>query len=139
MSMTTEQIAIVQSTFRSVQAMGATAAELFYRRLFSVEPSVTELFEADLERQGREFLQVMAVAVGGLGNTSVLVPIIQQLGVRHVNYGVRAEHYDRARDALLWMLEMILQDAFTPQVRSAWATAYAMLAGIMKEAAWGEP
>ena len=139
MSMTHEQIAIVQTTFRSVQTMGATAAELFYRRLFSIEPTVTPMFTRDLEHQGREFLQVMAVAVGGLGNTSVLVPIIQQLGVRHVNYGVRAEHYDRVREALLWMLEMILQDAFTPQVRSAWATAYAMLAGIMKEAAWGEP
>ncbi len=139
MSMTARQVAIVQSTFRIVQAMGTTAAELFYKRLFEIDPAVSVLFEGDMKLQGHRFLQVLAVSVGGLSSMSTLVPIVQQLGVRHATYGVRAEHYDSVREALLWTLALILQDGYTAEVRAAWATAYAMLAGVMTEAAWGVP
>lgn len=139
MSMTAEQVALVQSTFRGVQPMSATAGEIFYRRLFEVEPDVAPLFKRDIQRQGREFMQVLAVAVGGLSNLETIVPVVQQLGVRHAAYGVRAKHYDAVRQALLYTLAVILQDEYTDEVRSAWTTAYATLAGIMKEAAWGAP
>lgn len=139
MSLTSDQIALVQSTFLRVQPMSATAGELFYKRLFEIEPEVEALFKGDVVRQGREFMQVLAVAVGGLSNLSTLVPMVQQLGVRHAGYGVKAPHYDSVRQALLYTLAVILQDEYTDEVRSAWASAYAMLAGIMKEAAWGAP
>jgi hemoglobin-like flavoprotein len=139
MSLTAQHVALVQMTFRSVQPMSATAAELFYKRLFEIEPETAALFKGDMRRQGREFMQVLAVAVGGLSNLSTLVPMVQQLGVRHAGYGVRASHYDSVRQALLYTLAVILQDEYTDEVRSAWASAYAMLAGIMKEAAWGAP
>ena len=64
---------------------------------------------------------------------------VQQLGLRHAASGVKAEHYDSVQQALLWTLALILQEEYTAEVRSAWATAYAMLAGVMKEAAWGVP
>ena len=139
MSLTSQQIALVQTSFRTVQPMSATAGELFYKRLFEIEPEVAALFKGDVGRQGREFMQVLAVAVGGLSNVTTLVPMVQQLGVRHAAYGVQARHYDAVRQALLYTLAVILQDDYTDEVRAAWATAYAMLAGIMKEAAWGAP
>jgi hemoglobin-like flavoprotein len=43
------------------------------------------------------------------------------------------------RQALLRMLALTLQDAYTEEVRSAWSAGNAMLAGIMKEAAYGKP
>jgi hemoglobin-like flavoprotein len=139
MSLTPQQIAIVQSSFRSVEPMSATAAELFYKRLFEIEPEAAALFKGDMKHQGEKFMRVLAVAVGSLSNMSTLVPMVQQLGVRHAIYGVKAEHYDSVRRALLWALAVILQDAYTTEVCSAWSTAYAMLAGVMKEAAWGVP
>jgi hemoglobin-like flavoprotein len=84
-------------------------------------------------------MQVLAVAVGSLSSMSTLVPLVQQLGLRHAACGVREEHYDSVQQALLWTLALILQEEYTAEVRSAWATAYAMLAGVMKEAAWGVP
>jgi hemoglobin-like flavoprotein len=139
MSLTPQQVVLVQSTFSTVQPMAATAAELFYKRLFEIEPAAAALFKGDMKEQGRRFMQVLAVAVGSLSNIPSLVPIVQQLGLRHANVGVKAEHYDSVQQALLWTLALILQDEYTDAVRSAWATAYAMLAGIMKEAAWGVP
>jgi hemoglobin-like flavoprotein len=139
MSLTPHQVVLVQSTFSTVQPMTATAAELFYKRLFEIEPAAAALFKGDMRQQGRKFMQVLAAAVGSLSNMSTLVPIVQLLGLRHANVGVKAEHYDSVQQALLWTLALILQDEYTDEVRSAWATAYVMLAGIMKEAAWGVP
>jgi len=139
MSITPRQAELVQSSFRVVQPMADTAAELFYKKLFEIDASAAALFKRDTKQQGQKFMQVLAVAVGGLSNLSTLAPIVKQLGVRHVGYGIRAEHYDSVRDALLWTVALVLQDAYTDDVREAWATAYAMLAGVMKEAAWGNP
>ena len=139
MSMTPRQVELVQTTFRSLQPMAMTAAELFYNRLFELAPTSRALFQGDLKQQGQKFMQVLAVAVGGFSNVSTLVPTVQQLGLRHASYGVQPEHYDAVQQALLWMLALVLQDAYTDDVRSAWATAYAMLAGVMKEAAYGTP
>jgi hemoglobin-like flavoprotein len=119
--------------------MSSTAGKLFYGKLFQIDPPLEDLFTGDLEQQGQKFMQILAVAVGSLTNLPMLVPIVQQLGVRHASYGVTQEHYDTARDALMWTLAMVLQDRYTDEVRSAWVSAYAMLAGIMKEAAWGKP
>jgi hemoglobin-like flavoprotein len=139
MSLTPHQVLLVQSTFATVQPMTAISAELFYKRLFEIDPSAAALFKGDMRQQGRRFMEVLAVAVGSLSSMSTLVPIVQRLGLRHAHVGVTAEHYDSVQRALLWMLALILQEEYTDEVRSAWATAYAMLAGIMKEAAWGVP
>ena len=139
MSMTPRQIQLVQSTFRMVQPLGTMAADLFFKHLFEIEPTTAALFKGDMKQQGREFIQVLAIAVGGLSHTPTLVPLIQRLGLQHVSRGVQVQHYESVRQALLWMLALILQDAFTEEVREAWSTAYAMLAGIMKEAAYGQP
>jgi hemoglobin-like flavoprotein len=139
MSLTARQVELVQSTFSTVQPMTATAGDLFYKRLFEIEPAAAALFKGDMRLQGRRFMEVLAVAVGSLSNMATLVPIVQRLGLRHAALGVRAEHYDSVQQALLWTLALILQDEYSDEVRSAWATAYAMLAGVMKEAAWGVP
>ncbi len=139
MSLTPRQVELVQSSFSTVEPMVATAAELFYKRLFEIEPEAAALFKTDMGQQGRKFMQVLALAVGSLPSISTLAPIVQRLGLRHAHLGVKVEHYDSVQQALLWTLALILQDEYTDEVRSAWATAYAMLAGVMKEAAWGVP
>ena len=60
---------------------------------------------------------------------------MRALGERHVAYGVEEHHYETVGEALLWTLERGLGDAFTDDVRDAWATAYTLLAMTMKSAA----
>ena len=45
------------------------------------------------------------------------------------------KHYDTVGAALLWTLEKGLGTAFTPEVKEAWVTVYALLATTMKNAA----
>jgi hemoglobin-like flavoprotein len=133
--MTPHQKLLVQSTFAQVAPIAETAAALFYNRLFELDPALRPLFSGDMQEQGRKLMQTLAVAVAGLDDLELLVPAVRALGKRHVGYGVRDEHYITVADALLWTLATGLGDAFTPEVRDAWATVYWILADTMKDGA----
>lgn len=133
--MTTDQVALVQSTWEQVVPIAETAAGLFYGKLFELDPALKPLFKGDIREQGKKLMQMITVAVRGLGNLGALVPAVQELGRRHVGYGVQRHHYDTVGTALLWTLEQGLGPAFTPETRAAWAEVYGVLATTMQEAA----
>jgi nitric oxide dioxygenase len=133
--MSPEQIDLVQDTFKQVEPIAEIAADLFYGRLFEIDPSLRPLFKGDIKAQGRKLMQTLSIVVRGLRRLDTLLPAVQDLGRRHVRYGVQDEHYDTVGAALLWTLAQGLGDAFTPEVKNAWATAYGLLAGVMQEAA----
>jgi hemoglobin-like flavoprotein len=110
---------------------------MFYARLFEIDPALRSMFKGDLTEQGRKLMQMLTIAVKGLDRLDQLVPAVRQLGVRHVQYGVKDSHYDSVATALVWTLEQGLGQDFTPEVRNAWVTVYGVLAGTMKEAAAG--
>jgi hemoglobin-like flavoprotein len=129
--MTPHQIELVQQTFADVKPIAAAAAELFYNRLFTLEPSLRPLFKGDIRQQGQMLMSMIGAAVNGLTNLDALVPVVRSLGARHVKYGVRDEHYPIVGGALLWTLEQGLGAKFTPEVRDAWSAAYGLLADVM--------
>lgn len=135
--MTPEQIDLVQDTFKSVVPIQEMAAELFYNRLFELDPSLESLFTGDIVEQGRNLMAMLGTAVAGLKKPESIIPQVEQLGLRHKGYGVLDAHYNTVGEALLWTLEQGLGAAFTPQVKEAWSEAYQLLAGIMKSAAAG--
>ena len=112
-----------------------TAAELFYERLFEIDPSLRGLFRGDMRQQGAKLMQVMDAAVNRLSRLEGIVCLIQELGRRHADYGVKGHHYDTVGAALLWTLGKSLGAEFTPEVKDAWATVYGVLATNMREAA----
>ena len=133
--MTPEQKALVQSSFAQVAPIKEAAADLFYGRLFELDPSLRPLFKGDIKEQGAKLMAMIATAVKGLDRLEAIIPAIQSLGRRHAGYGVTAGHYDTVAGALLWTLEKGLGPAFTDDVRAAWAACYRILADTMKQAA----
>lgn len=133
--MTPEQIELVQGTFAQVEPIADKAAELFYGKLFELDPELKPMFKGDIAEQGTKLMTMIGVAVRGLNNLDAIVPAVQNLGVRHVDYGVKDEHYDTVAAALLWTLEQGLGDAFTDDVKAAWTETYVTLATVMKDAA----
>ena len=133
--MNSEQIQLVQSSFAKVRPIATVAAELFYGRLFELDPSLRPLFKGDIVAQGRMLMSMLNAAVAGLQDLDALTPVVRQLGARHVRYGVQDQHYATVGEALLWTLEKGLAADFTPAVRDAWIAAYALLAGEMQRGA----
>jgi hypothetical protein len=46
-----------------VMPIAETVAELFYGRLFELDPTLRSMFRGDMREQGRKLMQMLAVAV----------------------------------------------------------------------------
>jgi len=133
--LTTEQISMIRDSWEKVVPIADQAAALFYGRLFELDPALRPMFKGDMTEQGKKLMQMIGVAVDNLDTLDEIVPAIQEMGVRHLGYGVKNSHYDTVGEALLWTLGQGLGDAFTPQLKMAWTDVYTLLAGTMKDAA----
>mgnify|MGYP000280103272 CR=1 FL=1 len=136
--MTEKQIALVQDSFAKVAPISAVAADIFYNRLFEIDPTLKPLFKTDIKEQGKKLMSMIGIAVKGLNNLDALIPAVQDLGKRHVGYGVTSDHYDTVADALLYTLEKGLGENWTPDVKDAWLETYTVLSNTMKEAAYAK-
>lgn len=132
--MTPDQIKLLKSSYAQVETIADTAAGLFYGRLFEVAPSVKPLFKNDMKAQGRMLLSAIGLVVRGLENPEAIMPAVKAMGERHNRYGAEPEHYPVVGECLLWTLEQGLGDAFTPELKQAWAEAYELLSGLMIDA-----
>ncbi len=133
--MTPEQKELVQNSFTKVEPIAEAAAEIFYARLFELDPNLKPLFSGDMKEQGKKLMTMLGTAVRALDKLDTLVPVVQRLGERHVSYGVETAHYDTVAAALLYTLEKGLGDDFTPDVKEAWTVVYGILSSTMIEAA----
>lgn len=134
--MAPEKIALVRSSWQQVLPIKDTAAHLFYGRLFELDPSLRSMFKGDMVEQGRKLMAIINTAVNSLDNLGPLVGAIEDMGRRHVAYGVTEAHYDTVGSALIWTLNQGLGEQFTPAVKDAWVETYATLASVMKKASY---
>lgn len=133
--MTPQQIELVKKTWVMVVPIADQAAEMFYGRLFELEPSYRAMFKHDMAEQGKKLMKTINIAVEALDDVEPLVPTLKKMGADHAGYGVVDRDYNVVGAALLWTLEQGLGDAFTDEVRNAWAAVYEVLANTMKAGA----
>ena len=133
--MTPQQIELVKKTWVMVVPIADPAAELFYGRLFELEPSYRAMFKHDMTEQGKKLMKTINIAVEALDDVEPLVPTLKQMGADHAGYGVVDRDYNVVGAALLWTLEQGLGEVFTDEVKNAWAAVYEVLANTMKSGA----
>ncbi len=137
---------LIQRSWRLVIPIAETAADLFYQRLFELKPEYQKLFSGDMRSQKRKLVRMLAFVVRALDWQDAnwredvapdedLMLIVLALGRRHkVLYKIPDESYAVVGDALLWTLKQGLGDAFTDEVKNAWATIYNLLSKTMRMA-----
>jgi len=134
--MTPEKIALVRGSWQQVLPIKDTAAALFYGQLFELDPSLRGMFKGDMVEQGRKLMMIINTAVNSLDNLGPILGAVEEMGRRHVGYGVTEAHYDTVGSALIWTLGKGLGEQFTPAVKDAWVETYTTLASTMKQAAY---
>ena len=82
------QVILVKQSFERLRPISMVAAEIFYNRLFEIDPSLRGMFKGDMQRQGAMLMSMIDAAVRGLDNPNALVPMLKSLGARHSGYGV---------------------------------------------------
>ncbi len=132
--MTPQQVELVQKSIQKVVPIAATAADLFYTRLFEIAPETRALFPADMAEQKKKLMAMLVTAVSNPHRLDEILPAVKDLGKRHKGYGVTADQYAPVGAALLWTLEKGLGPDWTPEVKAAWTETYTALAGVMTNA-----
>ena len=136
MALSQHQLVLIQQSFKKVAPIADQAAEIFYAKLFSYDPSLKRLFKGDMKSQGKKLMATLGTAVAALNNLDKLVPVLENLAIKHLDYGVKIDDYTPVGNALLCTLKQGLGDAFTAETREAWVTLFKLVADVMRSAAY---
>ena len=66
-----------------------------------------------------------------IDNLAPLAEVVEKINQKHASLHVLPEQYDVVGIYLLRAMQGVLGDAFTPDVKEAWAAAYTQLADVM--------
>lgn len=137
MALTAEQTERIRASFMELSRDLPLAGEVFYDRLFAIAPETRALFVTDMADQGAKLMSTISIVVSQLHMRSSLQPLLAELAIRHLAYGVCRVHYEQVGAALDEMLSIVLADRYGEDDREAWMTAYDEIAGTMISAAYG--
>ncbi len=132
---TARQRNLVVGSWELMRPMAVHVADLFYDRLFELDPSLEDVFSEDPEVQRQRFTKSITAAVQGLDDVGSMLPMLQDLGRRQGSQGIRPGTYVTLGKALLWTFEQSLAEDFTPPVKDAWAALYAYVSSAMIQGA----
>jgi len=136
MAITDAQKKLVQESFAKVEPIADDAAKIFYAKLFEYDPSLKHLFKSDMTDQGKKLMATLKIAVKSLDDLDALVPVLQNLAKKHIDYGVKVDDYTPVGNALINTLAEGLGDQFTADCKAAWVEVYKTIALVMRSAAY---
>ena len=126
-----ERLAVAASLARMSSRMRPLTS-LAYGSLFAKHPSVRTLFPEDLSALQDKLAHALNLAIGGLADPERLAPVLEDLGRRHVRYGVQIEHFDALQSALLGAIAETDAEDWNPTLERGWKRAYAFIEGAMR-------
>lgn len=132
-SLSPETIAIVKSTAPALQQHGVAITTRMYERLFA-DPDIKELFDQAAQESGEQPKRLAAAILAyakNIDNLGALNAAVERMVARHVETGVRPEHYPAVAKALLPAIKDVLGDAVNDEVLDAWGQAFWFLADIL--------
>jgi len=122
----------LEESFDLVAPKGDELMRTFYDNLFEAAPSVRPLFaDVDMERQRQALLNMLLVLRESLRDLDDIVPDLEELGARHVDYRAKPEHYPVVGEVLIGTMADIAGDAWKPEYTSAWQEAYQVVQDVM--------
>ncbi|AXU18600.1 hypothetical protein C7W88_05380 [Novosphingobium sp. THN1] len=125
---------IVKATAPVIEKHGVDITTAMYKRLFQNE-DVKNMFDAAAQESGEQPRRLAAAILAYSKNIDKLEnlgPAVTRMVQRHVETGVKAEHYPYVAEALLPAIRDVLgAEVATDEVLAAWGEAYWMLADIL--------
>jgi methyl-accepting chemotaxis protein len=125
-------VEMLEQSFDLVAPQGDELMTTFYDKLFEAAPSVRPLFaHVDMERQRQALLNMLLVLRESLRDLEDIVPDLEELGARHIEYGAQPEHYPVVGEVLIGAMAQVAGDAWKPEYTSAWQEAYQVVQDVM--------
>jgi hemoglobin-like flavoprotein len=129
--LTAAQKRLIRLSFLRIEPALDLVAQLFFLKLFRLDPSLRKKFDGPIEIQARKFAAGAKLATISLGHEDGLAPTLKLLGARHRQLGIRARHYRTMSRALVWTLERSLDKNFDRDTKDAWNALLAYFTKVM--------
>eukprot|EP00913_Durusdinium_trenchii_P023122 g21704.t1 len=132
--------------------------EYFCKKILEISPEIKDLFPPSVRCRYRDWstdeeederclasspalrrlfgrvIDAVGSAVAGMQDMNRMVPALTELGLRHVNYNVKEEHFQVFEKALMITLREGLGDLFTKEVEFAWNMAFNFMSSAQSAA-----
>jgi hemoglobin-like flavoprotein len=126
------EVETLEESFDLVAPQGDELIRTFYDRLFETAPAVKPLFEkVDMDRQRQALLNMLLVLRESLHDLDDIVPDLEDLGERHVEYGAESAHYPVVGEVLIGAMAEVAGDQWKPEYTAAWQEAYGVVQNVM--------
>lgn len=128
-----ETIALIKATAPALRDHGVAITTRMYERLF-VNEDVKALFDMAAQESGEQPKRLAGAILAYAENIDKLQNLTAPLArmvQRHVETGVKAEHYPYVAEALLPAIRDVLGEVATDEILDAWGQAYWFLADIL--------
>jgi hemoglobin-like flavoprotein len=147
--LTMEEIHLVEKSWVKVEGLGVEkVGVLLFKNIFELEPACLQLFSfkdepglyksAKLKQHGTKVVQTVGAAIGGLRNLDALVPVLDALAVKHVEFAIlpksnakHKDYYDVVGQALMKTLREGVGKDFTSKHEGAWTKVYSLVSETM--------
>ncbi|RYG88291.1 MAG: hypothetical protein EON59_04910 [Alphaproteobacteria bacterium] len=133
-TVSSETVAIVKATAPALEKHGVAITTAMYRRLFE-NSEIEAMFDRAAQQSGEQPRRLAGAILAYAKNIDRLQNLgaaVDRMVLRHVQTGVKPEHYPYVAAALLPAIREILgEDVATDAVLAAWGEAYWMLAEIL--------
>jgi len=137
-----QEVELIQGSWKLASKLGAeTVGVLLFKHIFELAPEALQLFSFKDEKSVYEskrlkshavkVVTTVGVAVDGLNKLDELVPVLKELGLKHVGFGVQPAHYEVVGKALMMTLKAGLLTDLTPAHEAAWQKCYKILSTTM--------
>jgi len=130
MSLSPLQKHLIRRSFGVIAGQSEIIGQLFYARLFVLDADLRALFQHDMNEQVNKLMRMVALCVSYLDDEKTFITTIEELGARHVAYGVRDEYYSVVGEAFIWALSEGLGPAYTLDIQAAWTALYDLMAQV---------
>jgi len=89
-----------------------------------------------MDSQESKLAATLGLAVKNLDDLEGLVPVLEEMAVRHVDFGVTETMYATVGECLLKTLEVGLDKDWNDDVMKSWAWVYGVMSDVMVKAAY---
>jgi hemoglobin-like flavoprotein len=133
MELTQHEKDLIRGSYAKISGLKQQAGQIFYKRLFELDPSLKSMFHrAPIDTQAAKLMQVFDWVVERLDRVPELKKELHALGMKHVDFGVKVDHYPLVGSALVWTLKHSLGEEFNAEAEAAWIELYTYLSGQME-------
>jgi hemoglobin-like flavoprotein len=128
-------VTLLRQSFEQIVEREPQLTKRFYEILFARYPHLRAMFRGDSTTQEKMLAGALAAVMDHLEDAAWLVPTLESLGARHVQYGVTDEMYDQVGDCLMQALAEASGPEWKFDLIIAWSQAFGFIAATMKRGA----